>query len=196
MPSIRVHGASLGTGVSEFIPIPFLDEWIIKKQRQAMIGMILAQRGITFEKQVPALLTSSGRTLTGRLGSMTRGLILKPLKKLFRTVFFWLAARNAARTAMATYFLARFLQHPGIVPHALGQHLTAERARFLGKMFREISEGIDIRAAKGAFAQVVALFKRSEPTSAAELSKVIERSSPGFIAEFDAMLDARLAREI
>jgi hypothetical protein len=74
--------------------------------------------------------------------------------------------------------------------------LTAERARFLGKVFREISEGIDIRAAKGAFAQVVALFKRSEPTSAAELSKVIERSSPGFIAEFDAMLDARLAREI
>jgi len=195
-PSIHVHGASLGTGASEFIPVPFLDEWMIKKQRRAMVGMILAESGITFEKGVPALLTGSGRTLIGRLGSMARGLILKPLKKLFRTVLFWLAARNAARTAMTTYFLARFLQHPGIVPAGAGRHLTEERARFLGQVFREISEGIDIRAAKGAFIQVVALFKRSEPASAADLAKTIERSSPGFVAEFDSMLDERLSREI
>ena len=176
--------------------MPFLDEWMIKKQRRAMVGMILSESGITFEKGVPALLTGSGRTLIGRLGSMARGLILKPLKKLFRTVLFWLAARNAARTAMTTYFLARFLQHPGIVPAGAGRHLTEERARFLGQVFREISEGIDIRAAKGAFIQVVALFKRSEPASAADLAKTIERSSPGFVAEFDSMLDERLSREI
>jgi len=192
-PSIRVHGASLGTGASEFIPVPFLDEWMIKKQRRAMIGMILSKRGMTFEKDVPMILTGSGRTLIGRLGSMSRGLILKPLKKLFRTVFFWLAARSAARTAMVTYFLARFLQHPGIVPAGAPQHLTQDRARFLGQVFRDVSEGIDIRAAKGAFVQVLSLFKRPEPASAAELSKAIEKTSPGFVAEFDSMIDARLS---
>lgn len=194
MPSIGVHGISFGTGASEFIPVPFLDEWVINKQRRALVGSILSKRGITFKKNVPALLTGSGRTWIGRLGSMARGLVLKPLKKLFRTVLFWIAARNAARTAMATYFLARFLQHPGIVPAGAAQHLTEERARFLGQVFREVAAGIDMRAAKGAFKQIVGLFKRSKPASADELSKAIERASPGFVAEFDSMLDEKLSR--
>lgn len=195
MPSVGIHGISLGTGASEFIPVPFLDEWMIKKQRRALVGIILSKRGITFEKNVPSILTGSGRSWFGRLGSMARGLVLKPLKKLLRTVLFWIAVRNAARTAMATYFLARFLQHPGLVPNEAAQHLTEERARFLGQVFREIAAGIDTRAAKNAFVQVVGLFKRSKHVPATELSKVIERASPGFVAEFDAMLDNKLSRK-
>ena len=191
-PSLGVLGGSLGTAAYEFIPVPFLDEWMIKRQRRSMVETILRKRGVTFDAGVPAILAGGGQTLLGRIGSMTRGLVMKPLKKIFRSVLFWLTARNAARTAMVTYFLARFLQHPELAGD--GGHLSKERAKLLVTVFREVAEGIDVSAAKGAFSQLVGLFGRSKKASGKELSETIEKASPGFIAQFDAMVNERMER--
>ena len=189
--TLGVFKGSLGTAAYEFIPVPFLDEWMIKKQRKSMVKTLLRKRGITYDKRVPSILAGEGKTLLGRIGSMGRGLILKPLKKLFRSLLFWLTARNAARTAMVTYFLARFLQHPKLVKN--GDHLSEERAEVLGEIFRDVSNGIDVSAAKGAYSQLIKVFGRSDKASGKELSETIEKGSPGFIAQFDAMVDERLA---
>ncbi len=186
--------ASLGTGAYEFIPLPFVDEWAIKRHRKSMVESILKKRGITFETGVPELLAGGGRSLFSRLGSMSRGLILKPLRKLFRSVLFWLTAKNAARTAMVTYFLARLLHHPGLLPEGAGNHLTKERARFISDVFTDVSKGIDLRAAKDAFRQVVRLFRWPGKASEEKVIQTIEETAPGFISEFDAMVGERLAR--
>ena len=189
----RLKAVSFGSGVYEFIPLPFVDEWAIKKHRKSMIESILKKRGITFEKEVPELLAGGGQSFFSRLGSMGRGLILKPLRKLFRSVLFWMTAKKAARTAMVTYFMARLLHHPGLVAESAGNHLTAERARFVGEVFRGVAKGIDIRAAKDAFGQVVRLFSRPGKASEEQVSRTIEETAPGFIAKFDAMVGERLA---
>lgn len=190
----RYHVSSLGTGAYEFIPLPFLDEWLIKRQRRGMVESILGRRGITCDEQVPAEIVGSGRSLMGRMGSLARGLVLKPLRKLFRSVFFWLTARNAARTAVVTYLLARFLHHPGLVPPGGGNHLSAERARFLSGVFRDVSKNIEIRAASGAMRQLISLFARTRKIPGEEIGRTIEKSAPGFIAEFDAMVSRRLSQ--
>lgn len=186
------HVTSVSTGAYEFLPVPFLDEWLIKRQRRGMVENILTKRGISFEAEAPAILVGGGRTLLARLGSMSRGLILKPLRKIFRSVLFWLTARSAARTAMVTYFLARFLHHPGLVPADAGDRLTEERARFLADVFREVSKSIDLRAVSGTFRQLAGLFARSKKATGDEVSQTIEKSAPGFIAEFDAMVSEKL----
>ncbi len=187
--------ASLGTGAYEFIPLPFVDEWAIKRHRKSMVESILKKRGFTFENGVPAILAGGGRSFFSRLGSMSRGLILKPLRKLFRSVLFWLTAKNAARTAMVTYFLARLLHHPALLPDGAGNHLTEERARFIGKVFADVAKGIDLRAAKDAFRQVVRLFSRPGKASEEQVIRTIEETAPGFISEFDAMVGEHLAKD-
>ncbi len=158
-----------------------------------MVQDILENRGITFETDVPGILIGGGKGLLVRLGSMTRGLVLKPLKKMFRTVFFWFTARSAARTAMVTYFLARFLHQPDLVSPGTGNRLTKQRAEELAEIFREVSEDIDLRAVRGTFRRVAGLFARNKDISGGEVGEEIERSAPGFIAEFDTMVRTRLA---
>lgn len=191
-PGLGVYRASMGTAAYEFIPVPFVDEYMINRQRRAMVREILKERGISHDGEVPDILIGGGKTLVSRLGSLSRGLVTKPLKKVFRSVFFWLSARSAARTAMVTYFLARFLHHPRLTGQGSGDMLTEERAKFLRQTFQEISKGLDIRAAKGAFRQLAKLLFRSRKASGKEVSETIESEAPGFIAEFDAMLDERL----
>ena len=151
---------------------------------------VLKQRGIAFDEDAPEVLVGGGKTLFERLGSLTRGLVIKPLKKMFRSVLFWLTARNAARTAMVTYLMARFLHHPRLVGE--GEVLTVERARFLGQVFLEVSRGVDVRAAKGAFRKLVKLSGQREKASGEEVSETIEQAAPGFVAEFDSMVNERL----
>lgn len=190
------HVTSASTGAFEFLPIPFLDEWLIKRQRLSMVEEILTKRGINFDEEVPGILVGGGKTLLSRIGSMSRGLVLKPLRKMFRSVFFWLTARSAARTAMVTYFLARFLHHPGLVPQDAGKSLTVERARYLAETFREVSKGIDLRAVRETFRQLVGLFARRKEISGSEVSQTIEKSAPGFIAEFDSAIWGKLVKDV
>jgi len=190
----RFHISSLGTGAYEFIPLPFLDEWLINRQRRGMVVSILGRRGITCDAQVPSEIVGSGRSMMGRMGSLARGLVLKPLRKLFRSVFFWLTARNAARTAVVSYLLARFLHHPGLIPAGGGNHLSADRARFLSGVFRDVSKDIEIRAASGAMRQLITLFARARKIPGQDIGQTIEKSAPGFIAEFDAMVSRHLAQ--
>jgi uncharacterized protein (DUF697 family) len=191
---VKSHVSSLGTGAYEFIPLPFLDEWLIKRQRRSMVEKILSMRGITYDTDVPSEIVGSGRSLMGRVGLLARGLVLKPLRKIFRSVFFWLTARNAARTAIVSYLLARFLQHPDLVPQNAGNHLSSDRARFLSEVLRDVSKNIEIRAARGAMRQLITVFARSKKTSQQEIGQSIEKSAPGFIAEFDTMVGQRLSQ--
>ncbi|MGE9267683.1 MAG: hypothetical protein ACQKBY_06265, partial [Verrucomicrobiales bacterium] len=183
---------NLGTGAYAFIPLPFLDDWLIKRQRRKMAQAVLESRGISYDRKAPRLIVEEDRPLFARLGSLMKGLVMKPLKKLFRTVLIWLTAKNAARTVMVSYFLARFLHHPALLPADAGRHLSEERARFLSTVFHEVSEDIDVRAAKDALQQLIKLFARSNKRSTQEIGETIEKAAPNFIAEFDALVSERL----
>ena len=183
--------ASARTGAFELIPLPFVDEWLINRQRRIMVKRILDERGIRFDRGVPRMLAGGGRGLFSRIGGAIRGLVFKPLRKIFRSVFFWLTARNAARTALVSYFLARFVHHPGIAPDA--GPLTRQRAEELAGVFREVARGLDMKAASDAYRRLLRFFKGNDRIAPDRLSRAIEEEAPGFVAEFDTRIAERLS---
>jgi hypothetical protein len=191
-----IAGDSLKAGAYQFIPLPFVDDWLTSRQRKGMVRAALAAGGFSFDPQVPRLLAGGSRSLTARLGSFAKGLVLKPLRKVFRTVFFWLSARSAARMVVETYFLGRFLHHPALKPRN-GTHLTVSDGRRLAAVFREVSKNIDLKAARDLVGKVARLVTRTRRRSAAvtseELRGVIEEEAPGFVESFDRLVSRKLA---
>jgi len=209
-PTSSGTGASLHTAAFQFVPLPFVDDWLIARRRRKLVQHILESRGIRFEDKVPAILSDwVNRSMLNRVGSFSRGLITKPLRKVFRTVFFWLTVRTAVRTLAETYFLGRFVSHPdlGAVLDSDGNSdgdseasafLSNRRARELADLFKEVVVGIDLRLARDGYDRAWRHFRqfrrgrRSQLISTAEVERVIGEEYPGFITTFDSDVSARL----
>ncbi len=189
-------GASLRTGAYQLIPLPFVDDWLTLRQRKGMVRAVLEARGFTYEAQVPRVLAGGSLSLTARLGSMAKGLVLKPMRKIFRTVLFWVAARRAARAVVETYFLGRFLHHPAVAGQGGGTHLTQSDGQRLASVFQEVSKNLDLHAAHELVKKVGRLVVkqpgRSKEVTSQELQGVIEQEAPGFVERFDRLVDQKL----
>lgn len=188
-------GASLRAGAYQLIPLPFIDDWLTTRQRKGMVRAVLEARGFTYEPEVPRLLAGGSLSLTARLASAAKGLIFSPLSKVFRTVFFWLAAHRAARAIVETYFLGRFLHHPALAGHGGGTHLTVSDGRRLANVFEEVSKNIDLKAARdlvGKVGRLASRRRRSRAVTPDELRGVIEMEAPGFVERFDRLVDQKL----
>ncbi len=196
-PLVRRHfrRTSLQTGAYEFIPLPFIDDWLIGRERRRMVRIILEGRGYRLDARVAGVIASGGRPWIARLMSRLKGVVLKPLRKLLRTVFFWLSARRAARTVVETYLLGRFLHHPDLRPLEPG-HVTREDARVWAHAFRRAAHRMDLRAAGDAVARVKRLLRGpgDHKVRAGEVEGTIEAAAPDFVAAFDARVTEELRR--
>ncbi len=186
------HASSLGTGALALIPVPFLDEWMIGKHRRRLVESILAKRGISFDGKGVEALVNGGRGRLSRASSRASGLLIKPLKKLFRSVLIWLTVRNAARAVLETHLLVRFLQHPSFEKSLEGGMLDRRQGRRLGKVFRSTTRGLDLKAAASALARLKSLLRRSRRTTPGEIVEVIETGAPGFLRSFDESIGREL----
>ena len=195
--SLTVHRQSVQTGAFEFIPLPFVDDWLIRRERRLLVKKVFTQRGLSFEPGVPKSLADGGaKTFMGRLGSIAKSLVLKPLKKVLRTFFFWLTIRRAVLTMMETYFLARFANLPEV--GATGERITVAEAEQWGKIFFTTVAKADSRMAREGTKHLWAWLKekkqetseQGEAVSQQEVEDVLEKEAPGILADFD-----RRARE-
>ena len=183
---VTVHRQSFQTGVFEFIPLPFVDDWLIVRERRLLVEKILKGRGVSFEKEVPKLIADGGKkTLMGRLGGLLKGLILKPLRKVLRTFLFWLTIRRAVLNVVETYFLARFANLAEINSDA--GPITDAQATAWGKLFRQVVEKSDQRFAKEGTRRLWKLMKQkkqsaSEVLSPEEVEDELEKEAPGILA--------------
>ncbi len=159
-----------------------------------MVRAVLNDRGLTYDRDVPRLLAGGSRSFTARLASMGKGLVLKPLRKVFRTVFFWMTAHRAARTVVETYFLGRFLHHPALLGEGGRTHLTAVDGRRMARVFEEVSKNLDLRAARNVVGRVGRLLTRrsAKQVTSREMRAAIEEEAPGFVTEFDRLVTQRL----
>jgi len=190
--SLTVHRHSFQTGVFEFIPLPFVDEWLIVRERRSLVKKVLMSREVEFEEEVPKLLADGGRkSLMGRLGGIARGLVLKPLRKVLRTVFLWLTIRRAVLNVVETYFLARFANLPEV--NSDDGPITAGQAAAWGKLFRQIVDKSDRRFAKEGTRRLWRKMSQrtqasedpGETLSREEVEQELEREAPGILADFD-----------
>lgn len=181
----RRSGASLSTGAYKLVPVPFLDDWLIRKHRERVIRSLLKAQKITYDPEVPGILSGGAKTLSERLVSIAKGLLLKPIKKLLRTVLFWISIRAAARTALSTLLLTRFVQLPSFSQRFSEQHLTKDEAILLAQAFVTASTYPDHRViAKSlrSLAQTLARSPSAEEAASDNPSRVVE---PGLLRDFD-----------
>lgn len=187
--AVTVHRQSIQSGIFEFIPIPFVDDYLIKRERRILVEKVLGRRDITYERRVPKLLADGGgKTLLGRLGGFVKSLVLKPLRKVLRSVFFWLTIRRAVLTMVETYLLARFSALPELGGQA--QAVTNQEARQLGKLFAEIASQADRKIARNGSRQLWNWMKErreksGEELPAEEVGRELEKQAPGILSEFD-----------
>ena len=107
---LRVSHYALLSGLCQFIPIPFADDYADQQVRRQMVGTILERRGRSYKaSQVSPLYEGPPKFTVGRIGSLAKGLILKPVKKLLRTVFFVATIRRALLEAAEVLLLGHTL---------------------------------------------------------------------------------------
>lgn len=191
---VTVHRQSFQTGLFEFVPLPFVDDWLIVRERRLLVEKILKGRGVSFEKGVSKLLADGGKkTFMGRLGSLVKSLVLKPLRKTLRTFLFWLAIRRAVLNVIETYFLARFANLPEV--NSEPSPITTTQAEAWGKLFAQVVAKSEQRFAKEGTRRLWKLMKQkkqaqSESLSREEVEQELEKEAPGIVTNFD-----RKARE-
>jgi len=104
---------SLYSGVGEFIPIPFIDQYFTDNRQATLVASILDRRRVKYDAAVPQILAEGGiRTCCGCCGTLVKTCCLWPWEKCFKTCCFYLTVRRAVLTVCETYLLARFCHSP------------------------------------------------------------------------------------
>ena len=194
---VTLHRQSMQLGAFEFIPIPFLDEWFILRERKSLVRKILKRRGIEYEKGVPKLLSNGGaKSLFTRVKGWAGSLIMKPLRKACKGILFWLTVRKAVLTVVETYFLARFAHFSEL---DRGRPISREEAGRWGKEFTQTMAKLDQRFAKEGIRKLWKSISRSkeeqgEGLSRQEVEEELEREAPGILAEFDLRMREAVTR--
>jgi hypothetical protein len=102
---------SLLSGLCQFVPVPLLDDYLTSRVRRYMIAKILERRGrATPERRLEPLYKDTEGCLTGILWwvvALPLKLILKLLKKLFKTVLIVLTLRDASLHISWTLLMGR-----------------------------------------------------------------------------------------
>ena len=94
-------------GLTPLIPLPFLDDLARDALRRRMVRALAAEQGVTFAAVEVAALADEPRG--GCLGCLP-ALVLYPLKKLFRKVFFFLEIKRAIDLVSTTWHFGWLLQ--------------------------------------------------------------------------------------
>lgn len=95
-------------GVAPLIPIPFVDEWIVAYLWKHMISEIAKRHGIKLSKAEISLLINQKKS--GCL-SVFSYMIIRPIKELFREIFFWLEWKRGVDLATSSYYFGYLLDY-------------------------------------------------------------------------------------
>lgn len=88
-------------GLTPFIPVPFVDDVVEAALLRRFVRGLAASRSITIgEDEVRGLATGTG---DGVLKKVARGIVVYPIKKLFRKTFFFLEGKRVVDLASLTF---------------------------------------------------------------------------------------------
>jgi len=103
------HHAALA-GACEFIPLPFADDLAAERFQRALVDKVLNRHGRELDASaLRPLYAGPNKSLLGRAGGFFKGLVLKPVKKLFRTVLIVFTIRRAVLTCGEALLIGRTL---------------------------------------------------------------------------------------
>lgn len=112
--SRAAHFAMLA-GLTALVPLPFLDVWLERRAHRALFRAVAADAGLPLDEGAIAVLTEDRSSLLlGCLGTA----VIWPIKKLFRTFFYFLTVKDVIDgTAEATLRAAMVRAAAAHLPH-------------------------------------------------------------------------------
>ncbi|REJ77170.1 MAG: hypothetical protein DWQ36_17615 [Acidobacteria bacterium] len=99
---------SLVSALYALLPIPLLDDSLIRRDRRKMVRELAAARGLSLSDDQVLILSgtvpkSGWGCLFALLVSIPLKIFYKLLRRVFRSIFFWLAIKDAVEAASATF---------------------------------------------------------------------------------------------
>jgi hypothetical protein len=127
----RIAHLALFAGLSPLVPLPLLDGWVERRLTRAMLRRVLADAGRPVDDATLGILTEDrSGMLVGCLGVA----VVWPLKKLFRTVLYFLTVKDVLDAVTRAALVAAMVHAapPGLVadPKRLRDGMDATLARW------------------------------------------------------------------
>jgi hypothetical protein len=169
----RLIEQALQVGLTALIPVPLLDDLARDALRRRLVRAVLVAEGATpTAGVVSALADEPGR---GCLLGCPLALVVYPLKKLFRKVFFFLEVKRAVDLVSTSWHFAWLLQRlvrerRGAPPDA------AEAARWRAAIVGALQE-VGVRPVERAFGTVLRRSRRLLRAMADRLTSVLRPGS-------------------
>jgi hypothetical protein len=104
----RMSFWSVASGLGAMVPVPFLDDHLVRLARRRMVAELARERGIVLSlAELHHLSGTERRTGFGCLVAVLLGatfkIAVKILRRVFRTLLFWLAVKDASDAASRTF---------------------------------------------------------------------------------------------
>ena len=104
------------TGLAAIVPIPLLDDWIFNRQKRRMVWELARRHGVTLSRaEVLHLSGTESKSTWGCLIGIAFGLVfkitVKLIRRVFRSILFFLLAKDAGDAASKTFHEGHLLNH-------------------------------------------------------------------------------------
>lgn len=136
------------SGLCSLVPIPFLDDILIRRVRKGMIRKVLWRHGKEADSAVlRGFYERESRGCMATVFGLLFTLVKKTLRKFFRTIFFFLAVRAAALVMTETFLAGRTAERVLRGDSAVGRDSEPDRIR---SAFQNALKGSDREILSGA----------------------------------------------
>ena len=186
-------------GLFEFIPVPFVDDFLQERALRHLVEKLLRDHGRTFDPaEARPLWAGESSGIFAKVGGFVKGLVLKPVKKLFRTVTLVFAIRRAALDGAEALLLGHTLDRllgRGYLADAHDRGRRRSEAEAIRVAVDRVWDNADVQGLKALVRSALTTFRKQDK-EAAERELAAELDTPearGLFARFDAAVDARLA---
>ena len=138
--------SSVLSGAASIVPVPFLDDLLLKKIRKGLVHRVLKDNGISTDPDTfRTYFAGESKGCLATAFGLIFSLIRKVLKKLLRTVFFVFAVRASGVEMMQTYLIGRTLDRKIEEGLITGETSGEALSRPMRAAFKEAMSGSDRR---------------------------------------------------
>lgn len=170
---------SLSSAVCAIVPVPFLDDHLVKLTRRRMTRELAGARGLSLEPNDVAVLSGTESKpwglgcFVGVFVSLAFKIVIKVLRRIFRTILFWLLVKDAADAASRT-FHEGYLIDGVLRRRAQGDVESLDMSpSTMRSLVRDVLRQIDTRSLTGGFRAALRGGRSALMGGARRLSKLV-----------------------
>lgn len=178
LPRLVFH--ALSSAVCAVVPVPFLDDHLVKLTRRRMTRELASAHGFDLgSRELVVLSGTEARGLgwgcfVGLLISLSVKIVVKILRRIFRTILFWLLVKDAANAASRTF-------HEGYLLDGMLRRAEQDKARAHGEPViramrshvEAVIDQVDTSALTGGFRMAMRGTRSALSSGARRLSSLI-----------------------